>query len=156
MPKGFDSPPRRKRDRDIPAPPDVKAQYINNRAHMNPELMETKVLWEAPSMLYKKYNRDGLGLRGILQSFKYETYDTGTVGIYSALEVAQIKKVIIALESKVFSTGKELVELVRQLTKGTSELVQNNLMGLATEFAAEEVSRTVSSSSSFESEMFRF
>lgn len=124
----LDSPPRRRSD--IQAPPDMKEQYRNRRAPRDKELMEKKMLWEAPSLLYNNY-----GLRGVLRSFMYETYDTGTEGLYSALEVAQIKWVTIELNSAVFGTGKELLKMVATLTEGMSKLVQDNLMELANNFA---------------------
>jgi len=124
----LDSPPRR--TKDIAPPPNMKQQYMNRRASRNKELMETKMLWEAPSLLYNRY-----GLRGVLQSFMYEIYDTGTEGMYSALEVTQIKQVVQQLNSTAFSTGEELLKLVAGLTKGMSKLVQDNLMELAQNFA---------------------
>lgn len=51
------------------------------------------------------------------------------------MEVTQIKQVVLQLNSTAFRTGEELLKLVAGLTEGMTQLVKDNLMELAQNFA---------------------
>ena len=130
--RGFESPERTHRQPRavMEKAPDQREKYRGMRARRNPELMQTKQLWMSPQLVFQKY-----GLRGILRSFTFELYDTGTGGLYTAIEVAQIRKVIMALNQASFTSGDQLLQLVQNLTSNMTQLVQTNLMELAEAFA---------------------
>jgi len=120
----FGSPPSSPSPKDrTKAPPDVRDERRYLRS--NEELRESKMLWEAPEVIFKRE-----GLQGILLSFFYETLDLA----YTFPERLQIEKVIKQLADRTITTGEDLVKVVGILTEGASALVKQNLMTLANTF----------------------
>ena len=125
---GFDSPPRTRRA--VPKAPDQRERYLNRRVPRDPELLETKELWMAPELVFKKY-----GIRGILRVLEFETYDTKPDGQYSKDDVAGLQKVMMRLSQLIFQTPAELLTVLGGITSDVSELVRKNVMELGAEFA---------------------
>ena len=131
--RGFESPERTHRQPRalIEKAPDQREKYRGMRARANPELMETKLLYMKPQLVFKKY-----GLKGFLWILKFETYDTGTEGQYTTNEVDQIKIIFNRISRLSFKNKIEVSKMLLALTTNTTVRVRTNVIKLWQEYSS--------------------
>lgn len=131
--KGFESPERtHAQPRSVmEKAPDQREKYRGMRAHRNPELMQTKLLYMKPQLVFQKY-----GLKGFLWILKFETYDTGTEGQYTTREVDQIKIIFNRISQLSFENKIEVSKMLLALTINTTVRVRTNVMKLWQEYSS--------------------
>ena len=128
----FDSPPQTppRSAAGRQEPPDQKRSYFNSREPKDPEMMETKELWVAPQILFRRY-----GLNGFIQVLEFELIPSETES-YTVQQVSEIQHIIANLISNAVMTPIELVERVAELTVSVSKDVRDSVGELAEQFAA--------------------
>ena len=131
--KGFESPERtHAQPRAVTAQAaDQQQKNRNMRARRNPELMEWKRLYMSPQWVFKTY-----GLKGFLWILKFETYDTGTEGQYTAREVDQIKIIFNRVSRLSFKNKTEVSKMLLALTTNTTVRVRTNVIKLWQEYSS--------------------
>ena len=111
-------------------PPDQKRQYFNSREPTDPEMMETKELWVAPQILFRRY-----GLNGFIQVLEFELFPSDTES-YTVQQVSEIQHIIADLIANAVMTPIELVQRIANLTASASKDVRDTVGELAEQFAA--------------------
>ena len=111
-------------------PPDQKRSYFNSREPTDPEMMETKELWVAPEILFRRY-----GLNGFIQVLEFELIPSETES-YTVQQVSEMQDIIANLISNAVMTPIELVQRVAELTLTMSKDVRDSVAELAEQFAA--------------------
>jgi len=92
-------------------------------------MMETKELWVAPQILFKRY-----GLNGFIQVLEFELIPSETES-YTVQQVKEIQHIIANLISKAVISPIELVQRIANLTASATVDVRKTVNDLAKQFA---------------------
>ena len=129
----FDSPPQSPpSSAGKKEPPDQRRLYLNSREPTDPEIMQTKIFWEAPEMILGRIKNIN---RGFIVALEYELIPSETES-YTAEQIKEIQHIVADLISKPVKSGVELLQRVAQLTVSVSKDVRDGVSELAEQFAA--------------------